>query len=96
MSKTIEINEAEINRLERILKYGDLEKQKRIAHLFFGAAIVFLVLGIFEVGDNSTVRLILRFSFSFVLFIMGMARLGYYKLFRLIHFQESQKDNDSL
>ena len=91
MPKTIEIDEGEIKRLERILKYDDLEKQKRIAYLFFGSAIGVLVFGTFKINDDSTVRTLLTFGFSFVLFIMGMARLGYYKLFRLIHFQESQK-----
>ena len=90
MENTIKIDDQEIRRLEKILACEDLEKQKRNAYIFFVAAIVVLIWGIFKIEDSIT-KAVIHFVFSFALFTMGMARLGYYKLFRIIHFQESQK-----
>lgn len=93
----IELTEKEQERLDRILSCENLEKERKIAIPFLilaGCIIIFLpIIFIFSFDPGLAVVIA---PLSIVSFLVGMTKLGYYKLFRLIHYQAAQikKENE--
>ncbi|TWT64782.1 hypothetical protein CA85_35670 [Allorhodopirellula solitaria] len=82
----ITLSDSELARLERILSVSDLEPQRRMAYPMFFLAAALAVGGLaFITSRPSWYFALLAFAFASV--IMGFMRLGYYHLFRLLHYQ---------
>lgn len=88
MNRTITISPDEHSRLQRILSARNLESQRHVAYWFWALAAVLFVAG--HVGFLwHTMFFIMLVPTSFVTLMIGCARHGYYKLFRLIQYQHS-------
>lgn len=88
MLQAVQLSETEKSRLERILSVQNLERQKRIAYPFWTLAlIVFFVSQVFLFIDPIVGIALL--SVSLAMLMVGFARFGYYKLFRLVHHQNN-------
>ena len=88
MSQPVHLSQAELTRLQRILAIQDLEAQKRIAYPFWAlAAIGFLASQVAVFWEP--LLCIAGLPLALAALMIGMARFGYYKLFRLIHYQNA-------
>lgn len=87
MKKRIELSAFERGRLKRILACDDLEKQKYYAFALFAAAPVlfFSALALGHLREALAVHTGVAILAAGLLAALGGARLGYYKLFRIIH-----------
>lgn len=102
MDSKLELSQAELQRLRRILACGDLRKQRFLAvQLLVSSG--FMLIGFPLLFAFSPSSLIIGAFVAMVLFSLGVARLGYYRLFRLIHYlgtqhelQEESCDNKEL
>jgi len=88
MPAQIQLSEVEVSRLERILSVEDLERQKRMAYPFWIVAVVIFISAQIAVFLEPLLCIALL-PLSFVAAMIGMARYGYYKLFRLLQYQNS-------
>ncbi len=85
MGSRIELTQAELQRLQRILACGDLRKQRFMAvQLFVSSG--FMLIGFPALFGFDLSSLVLGAFAAMVMFFLGAARFGYYKLFRLIHY----------
>ena len=92
MATRIELTESELQRMKRILAYQNLSNQRGLAIPFFVLAIGSLVITPIIAGfDPKT--LIVSWCFAMVAYFIGMARLGYYKLFRIIQYLGQSAEN---
>jgi len=88
MLQAVQLSEAEKSRLERILSVQNLERQKRIAYpLWAVALIIFFVSQVYLFADPMLGITLLPVSLA--LLMVGIARFGNYKLFRLLHHQNN-------
>jgi uncharacterized membrane protein len=86
MAIEVQLSEAEKTRLERILSQKELAPQKRVAYPFW------IIAGITFVASQVALFLQPSLGFallamSFAILMIGIARHGYYQLFRLLHYQ---------
>lgn len=86
MENHIQLSKSEANRLDRILSCSDLSKQRKIAVPFFILTIITTVLTL-VIAYFDLFKAVFLVPFTMVPFFIGMARVAYYKLFRLIHYQ---------
>jgi len=92
METEIQLTEDELSRLERILACNDLSKQRKVALPFYIFGGIILLVGISLIFFHPHMSIVIL-PFAIVFHVAGMARSGYYKLFRIIHYQASQKQN---
>ncbi|WP_299466324.1 hypothetical protein [uncultured Gimesia sp.] len=84
MSEPVHLSETEKARLQRILTIEDLESQKRIAYPFWALAGITFLTSQLALFWNPLVC-IAFLPIAFATLMIGMARFGYYRLYRLIH-----------
>lgn len=84
----MEITPDERARLDRILSVRDLESQRKVSRWFWGLAAVLFVAGHAAILWD-VVYFLALITAAFAAFMIGCARRGYYKLFRLIHYQNA-------
>ena len=86
MASNINLSFSEKERLQRILAYDNLERQKYAAFLLMAGAPLTIIpgLAIGYYADLLLVMVPLAIGTATLLGTLGAARLGYYKLFRLI------------
>lgn len=96
MDNRIELSVPEEQRLHRVLACNNLEKQKRFALILIGAAPITFLFALALGYFHGTLVLMVPFGIVMAGFVgtIGTARLGYYKLFRLIHavYQAGERD----
>jgi len=91
VSEPVHLSETEKARLQRILTIEDLESQKRIAYPFWAlAGIMFLTSQVAFFWNPLVCITLLPTAFAAIM--IGMARFGYYRLYRLIHHQNAVID----
>lgn len=94
----IVLTESERQRLNRILEC-DLAKQKRVATLCFICSPLFLIGNaiffslVYGIGSSFKIAMVVALLFAILLFFVGMVRLGYYKLFRIIQALAGSEQN---
>ncbi len=84
MESRVELTQAELQRLQRILACEDLTRQRNLAVPFFVFAGILLIGFPLLVGLDP-VKSLVALPFALAVLFVGMARLGHYKLFRMIH-----------
>jgi hypothetical protein len=86
MIRSLSITPDEQARLDRILAIADLEPQRRIAYPFWAlSAVLFVTANVSLMWGFTNFAIFAPFAFA--TFMIGMGRFGYYKLFRLLHYQ---------
>lgn len=87
----VTLSDGELARLERILSVDDLEKQRKLGYplLAIGALLAAAGFASIAIRRDSYFGLL---GFAAASVIMGMMRLGYYHLFRLLHHQRQLLD----
>lgn len=91
MSESVHLSETEQASLHKILSIKDLEAQKRMAYPFWAlAGIVFLISQAAIFWDPMVCIALMPLAFAMLM--VGMARFGYYRLYRIIHFQNTMID----
>ena len=91
MKDKVELTQSEWERLQRILACENLGKQRNLAIGLFVSSGFFLI-GLPFLFGGEILDFIHAIPWAMMLFFIGMARLGYYKLFRLIHYLADQCD----
>ncbi len=91
MHRDIQLTEVEHQRLSRILAYENLEKQRNVAIPFFVLAGLVLI-ALPGLSRFEATRTLIALPLSMALLFVGAARLGYYKLFRLIQYLGGRHD----
>ncbi|KAA0142895.1 hypothetical protein FYZ48_00460 [Gimesia chilikensis] len=87
MSEPVHLSETELVSLQKILAIEDLESQKRMAYPFWGlAGITFLISQVALFWDPLVCIALMPVAFAMLM--LGMARLGYYRLYRMLHHQK--------
>jgi len=92
VSQPLHLSDVEKKRLQRILAIRDLESQKRIAYPFWGLAGVIFLASQAALLWNPILCIALVPT-AFAALMIGIARFGYYRLFRLIHYQNAVIEN---
>lgn len=91
MGNKLELTQAELQRLQRILACANLRRQRDLAVLLFVLSGLTLI-GVPILSGLSPFGFLFGATLAMAAFFLGMARLGYYKLFRLIHHLAAQHD----
>jgi hypothetical protein len=89
----VTLDDRELARLERILAIDDLEAQRRIAYPFWILAVLSLASGtgcvIFGMFAGQPLASFAGFAITALGFgsqMIGSARYGYYRMFRMVHY----------
>lgn len=91
MGNKRELTQAELQRLQRILACANLRRQRDLAVLLFVLSGLTLI-GVPILSGFSPFGFLFGVTLAMAAFFLGTARLGYYKLFRLIHHLAAQHD----
>ncbi|QDT92188.1 hypothetical protein [Gimesia algae] len=91
MTEPVQLSEPEKASLQRILSIDNLESQKRIAYPFWALAGFTFVISQVALLWNPLFCITLL-PIAFAMLMIGMARIGYYRLYRLIHYQNAVTD----
>ena len=92
MNQERHLSETEQARLQRILAIENLESQKRIAYPFWALAGILFVAAQVELLWNPLMTMVML-PMAVAALMIGTARFGYYKLFRLIQYQNAVIEN---
>jgi hypothetical protein len=87
--QAVQLTDSEKALLERILSVPDLVRQKRLAYPFWVLSAVFNIVSMLGWLMGQPLLCIALLPMGFAAHMIGMARYGYYKLYRLLHYQNA-------